>query len=203
LKILAIGSHPDDIEYGCGGTLLKAAQNGHEIHMLVMTCGRVGGNVDVRKKEQEESAKKLGATLHWGEFEDTKLVYGQELINRIESCVNEVQPNSVFVNSPEDSHQDHRALALSTAAACRYIKNVLYYHDYTSLRFIGSVFVDIHDFVEAKVDLLSTHRSQIKKPNPAELDMCESVRSLASYYGFTAKVKYAEAFNPLRTHLEL
>lgn len=203
MKILAIGSHPDDIEYGCGGTLLQAAQNGHELHMLVMTCGRVGGDAATRQAEQEASARVLGAQLHWGGFEDTKLLYGQDLINRIEACVREVQPDMVFVNAPDDSHQDHRALAQSTAAACRYVKNVLYYHDYTSLHFIGKVFVDIGGLVDAKVELLKCHASQIGKPNPAQLDMCESVRSLASYYGFIGKVKYAEAFAPLRTQLAL
>lgn len=203
MKILAIGSHPDDIEYGCGGALLKAARNGHDLDMLVMTCGQVGGDADIRKAEQEKAASVLGANLHWGGFEDTRLIYGQELINRVEACVQKVEPDVVFVNSPMDSHQDHKALAQSTTAACRYVKNVLYYHDYTSLNFIGNVFIDIAQLVEKKVDLLSCHASQIDKPNPAQLDMCESVRSLASYYGFIAKVKYAEAFCPLRNHLTL
>lgn len=171
--------------------------------MLVMTCGQVGGHAKTRKIEQENSATMLGAQLHWGGFKDTQLTYGQELINRIDECVADVRPDMVFVNSPDDSHQDHQALARSTAAACRYIKNVLYYHDYTSLNFIGSVFVDIGGLVEKKVELLSCHQSQIGKPNPAQLDMCESVRALAGYYGFIAKVKHAEAFGSLRTHLTM
>jgi len=43
MKILAIGAHPDDLEFGCGGTLLKYRQYGHKIFVLVMTSGQKGG----------------------------------------------------------------------------------------------------------------------------------------------------------------
>ena len=39
MNILAIGAHPDDIEYGCGGTLIKYRQGGHRIYLLVITDG--------------------------------------------------------------------------------------------------------------------------------------------------------------------
>ena len=67
MRILAIGAHPDDIEAGCGGTLLKYAQNGHRIFLMVMTDGDKGGSSDVRKREQERSAKQLRAEkIFWG-----------------------------------------------------------------------------------------------------------------------------------------
>ncbi|AKJ63887.1 PIG-L deacetylase family protein [Kiritimatiella glycovorans] len=203
MNLLAIGAHPDDIEYGCGGTLLKAADAGHRIHLLVMTCGIDEATAGVRQQEQERAADLLGAELNWGGFRDTSLVYGRELITVVESAVERIEPDLVLVNSPEDSHQDHRALAKSTSAACRYVKNLLYYHDYTSIDFRGHTFVDIGEVLGRKVDLLSAHASQTGKPNPAGLDMCASVRALAMYYGFVAKVRYAEAFDPLRVMLPL
>ena len=54
MKILAIGAHPDDIEAGCSGSLAKYAQNGHEIYLLIMTEGHMGGEGSVRKKEQRK-----------------------------------------------------------------------------------------------------------------------------------------------------
>lgn len=39
MNILAIGAHPDDIEIGCGGTLIKYADRGHKVYSLVMTGG--------------------------------------------------------------------------------------------------------------------------------------------------------------------
>ncbi|HOX28715.1 MAG TPA: PIG-L family deacetylase, partial [bacterium] len=43
MNVLAIGAHPDDIEFGCGGSLIKLREQGHRIFMLVMTCGECGG----------------------------------------------------------------------------------------------------------------------------------------------------------------
>ena len=57
MKILAVGAHPDDIEAGCAGTLLKYAQQGHEIHLLVMTEGQQGGDALIRRDEQIRSAE--------------------------------------------------------------------------------------------------------------------------------------------------
>ncbi len=72
MKILAIGAHPDDIEVGCSGTLAKYAQAGHDIYLLVMTEGHMGGEGTVRKKEQMKSAKILKPReLIWGGCEDT------------------------------------------------------------------------------------------------------------------------------------
>ena len=67
MNILAIGAHPDDIQYGCGGTLSKYAKLGHDIHLLVMTKGGVGGKAPVRRQEQMRSAKVLSVKqLFWG-----------------------------------------------------------------------------------------------------------------------------------------
>ena len=60
MRILALGCHPDDIEFGCGGTLSKYAKAGHEIYMMVMTQGHAGGDDDIRRREQERAADILG-----------------------------------------------------------------------------------------------------------------------------------------------
>ncbi len=53
MKILAIGAHPDDIEYGCGGTLLTLKREANaEINFFVATYGECSGNADVRKKDR-------------------------------------------------------------------------------------------------------------------------------------------------------
>ena len=42
MNILAIGAHPDDIEYGCGGALAKYSRLGHQVYLLIMTKGEIG-----------------------------------------------------------------------------------------------------------------------------------------------------------------
>ena len=56
---------------------------------------------------------------------------------------------------------------------------------------------------QKKVSLLACHKSQLEKKYPPGLDMLESVNALAAYFGFMAKVKYAEGFKPLRNLMEI
>ena len=66
-NILAIGAHPDDIEFGCGGALIKYTRKGHRLFLLVMTGGGHGRfDVNVRMKEQEDSKEILGAEKFTG-----------------------------------------------------------------------------------------------------------------------------------------
>ncbi|MFO7869936.1 MAG: PIG-L deacetylase family protein [Kiritimatiellia bacterium] len=203
MKILALGAHPDDIEYGCGGFLLKSVDKGHDVYLYAATDGQGSSEAD-RKPEQEKAARFLNAReLIWGGFQDTALVHGRELIKAIEEILGGVNPDVVLVNAPEDAHQDHTALASSTVTACRYVRRLFFYHDYTTHDFRPDTFVDIEDVLERKRQLLSCHASQVNKKYPTGLDMLESVNSLAAYYGFMAKVKYAEGFRPLRNLLDI
>ena len=198
MRILALGAHPDDIEYGCGGYLLLAAAAGHEVNMHVFTDGDINPQVD-RRAEQEASARMLGARrLLWGGFRDTRLKADRRLIVAIEKSLDTCNPDIVLVNDPHDAHQDHQALASCAITACRYVQRVLFYHDYTTMGFMPDVFVDIGKALKKKCELLACHRSQVSKHYPTGLDMLESVSALAAYYGFMAKVRYAEAFRPLR-----
>ena len=75
MNILAIGAHPDDIEFGCGGTLLKYSEQGHKVYMLVLSKGDKGGDSEVRQKEQESSARILKIEkLFFSDYVDTEIV---------------------------------------------------------------------------------------------------------------------------------
>ena len=88
MRILAMGAHPDDIEYGCGGTLLLASSMGHEVSLMIMTEGL--GHAD-RRREQEHAARFLGAkNLIWGGFKDTELAACRETITAIEKAIETV-----------------------------------------------------------------------------------------------------------------
>ncbi len=74
MNILAIGPHPDDIEFGCGGALIKYAERGHNVYLFVLTKGGIRGNGQVRKKEQEAAAEFMKAKqVFWGNFKDTEI----------------------------------------------------------------------------------------------------------------------------------
>ena len=204
MNILAIGPHPDDIEIGCAGTLIRYARAGHRVFLLILTSGDVGGDATLRRKEAEASADHIGARqVFWGVFKDTELHADKTLINRIEEVVKACQPDIVLVNYSEDTHQDHRASALATVSAARYAKEVLFYEVPTTFNFDPKIYVDIGDVVEKKFTALKLHASQVDKTRVKDLTIIESANASAVFRGFQGRVKYAEGFAPLRILREI
>lgn len=203
-RILAIGAHPDDIEHGCGGTLLKYSQNGYKIYLMVMTCGEKGGNKEIRKDEQLKSSQIIGAEkVLWGNYQDTELICSRELIMDVEKLLSQVCPDLIFVNYREDTHQDHRNLAQAVITATRYVRNVLFYETPTTQNFSPSVFVDIGLVLDEKMALLGAHASQVKETKIEDLSIIEIAKALATSRGIEGRVKHAEAFIPLRIFLNV
>ena len=164
MNILALGAHPDDIEYGCGGTFLKFAKKGENIYFMVLTKGEFGGDPEIMQKEQEEAVRLLGVKkIFWVGYNDTELPTERLIISHIDSVIGEINPKEVYVNYPDDIHQDHRALAKCTLAATRYVKRVFFYEDYTSNNFEPDIFVDIGDVLEEKQKLIQIYASQVPK----------------------------------------
>ncbi|MCX7956852.1 MAG: PIG-L family deacetylase [Endomicrobia bacterium] len=200
MKILVIGAHPDDIEFGCGGTLIELSKKS-KIYFLVMTCGEVGGVPDVRKKEQQSVCKSLGAKLFWGDYKDTKIILDKVLIDKIEHIIDITKPGIIFTHYPEDTHQDHRNLSMATITATRYIRNVLFYETPSSINFSPTVFVDIDKCIDKKINLVKLHKSQVNATKIKGLSIVEAVISTAIFRGYQNRVKYAEGFVPLRLTL--
>ena len=164
MNILALGAHPDDIEIGCGGTLLKYAQAGHQVFLMILTDGARGGDSNVRRKEQLASSQIIGAReVFWGGYHDTELPVAREAIQQIEDVVKKIDPAFIFVNNLDDTHQDHRHLATCTVTATRYTRNVLFYETPTTQNFSPAVYVDIDGLLEEKIRCLKAHASQDRK----------------------------------------
>src|SRR5574342_149351 len=204
MRILAIGAHPDDIEFGCGGTLIKYARQGHEVFLLVMTDGGGGGDAILRRREQEASARILRASkLFWGEYPDTAIPLDRGLIQRVEGVIHAVQPDFIFVHHSDDTHQDHRHLSTSTVTATRYTRNVLFYEGPTTQNFSPSVFVDVASVLEDKIACLQAHGSQVGKTNIEGLSIVDIARSSAHFRGIQGRVRDAEGFVPLRLFINI
>ncbi|MFQ5743805.1 MAG: PIG-L deacetylase family protein [Acidobacteriota bacterium] len=204
MRILALGCHPDDIEFGCGGTLIKYALAGHQVSMMVLTEGQAGGDGDARRQEQEKAARFLKcAQLYWGNYKDTEVPLTQASIQRIEDVIADVQPDFIFVHFGDDTHQDHRNLAASTVTATRYTRNVLFYEGPTTQNFTPTVFVDVSEVMQAKIQALEAHASQVGKTNIGDLNIVDLARAAALFRGTQARVRNAEGFMPLRLFINV
>jgi len=214
MRILAIGAHPDDVEVGCGGTLVQYKQKGHEVYILVLSKGEASGDPQIREKECKAAAKIIGAEIIFGDLKDTKITDGIETIMAIENVINQLKPDIIFSHSSKDGHQDHRNVGLATLSAARRSKKVLLYESPAALReFCPQVFVDISTTFSVKMKALETFGSQASKPYFQGVNMSDeshkfsyvlnAVEGLAVYRGFQAGVQLAEAFEVGRYIFEI
>jgi LmbE family N-acetylglucosaminyl deacetylase len=202
MKILAIGAHPDDIELGCFGTLAKLSTEGHTIHLLIMTLGEAGmdnsGAWDKRMIEAEASAKLISGKIHFGNLEDTKISDGIITISIIEKYMNGINPDIIFINHPLDTHQDHRNLAQAVISATRFGPDKVYYYESpsTSKTFNPTIYYDVTEDFNKKVEAVKLHKSQGKKSYMAD----RAVKGLAEYraYEIGLNDKLVEGFEPMR-----
>jgi LmbE family N-acetylglucosaminyl deacetylase len=127
---LAIGAHPDDVEFGAGATLAKWAAAGCVVHHLVCTDGSKGTwdpSADIqalvrrRQEEQREAARRLAGT-NAGEvvflgYVDGELDSGAEARSRVARVIRELRPDVVLGHDPWKRyrlHPDHRHAGLLT-----------------------------------------------------------------------------------------
>ena len=199
-SVLAVGAHPDDIELGCGASLLAHAAAGDVVTMLVLTGGESGPGADSRHDEQRAAARTLGATLRWGRLRDCSLVADAATVSLVEAVVAETEADLVYVHAPEDSHQDHRATAAATLSAARRLSRVLHYQSPSTLAFAPTVFVDVTAYLSGKLAALAAHSSQVELSAMVEPD---AVEASARHWGAHARIGYAEAFAPTRMVLDL
>jgi len=194
MRILAVGPHPDDIEWGMGGTLLKLASQGHQVCLVVLTRGEAGGDPDVRQDEMRAAAEQMAASINCGDYwRDTEVPYDKALIEYLELQVQD-QVDELYLPWLEDTHQDHINTAKAGLAAGRYVKRVLYYETSTSLAFDPDVFVDITALTPAKAALLCCHASQLAKYTPTAHNIMTAMEATARYRGVQAGVDQAEGF---------
>jgi len=205
MKILAVGAHPDDIEIGCAGSLLKYAASGHDVYLFVMTPGEKGGEAETRKEEQARSAEIMQVRdLFRGKYKDTQLeTHLNDIISDIEAIVKKIRPDFVFVNYGDDTHQDHRALSRATVSATRYAKNVIFYETPTTNNFSPALFIDLKDTMDKKITALLAHKSQVERTNIEGLSIVDIAKSMAVFRGIQGRVHLAEGFVPLRLFVNI
>ena len=131
-RALAIGAHPDDIEFRMAGTLLALGEAGYELHYLNIANGSCGTAdlpaaeiVAVRRREAMAAAVVMGAVYHESLVPDIEIFYERGLLARVAAVVREAAPEVLLVHSPIDYMEDHQNAArlAVTAAFCRSMPN--------------------------------------------------------------------------------
>lgn len=197
-RVLAVGAHPDDIEFGCGGALLRHAGQGASITLVVVTDGALGGDAVVRAAEQARAAEILGAKTVMLGLPDGRPGPLHDLVGLLEAEVDSSAPELVYTHLPQDTHQDHAQTHRAVQIAARYVPNVLMFESPRSPLLSVGIGVAIGSVIEQKTGLLATHASQLR--GRTELT-AESVRARALLHGTRLGCGHAEMFSPLRFRL--
>ena len=134
MNILAIGAHWDDIELGCGLTLKKLNEKGHNIFSSVICSSQYGSDENEGMTESEalesglKSFKLIGATYVSTEKEpNSKLVYNKNIMQALEKVVNDKNIDTVFTHWHGDLNTDHKATWDISRTAFRNVKNFFMY----------------------------------------------------------------------------
>ena len=210
-NVLAIGAHSDDVEFGCGGTLIKHVSNGDNVHILMMSNGDIKHSVtgeSIRTIEDTDNeckcaADKMGVNLIQLDFPDREVPFNSESITAIEKVINEHNIDTVYTHWSGDTHQDHINTLKSSLSASRLVQNVFGYEQVpvprvTNVYPVANYYVDITDFMETKIEACKCHTSQILKYDNMGVDMIDGLDVLARYRGNQIRRKYAEAFDVLK-----
>lgn len=229
LDILAIGVHPDDVELGCSGWMLKEIARGKKAGIVDLTQGELGsrGTVDTRYQEAAEAARVLGLQAR----ENLKMADGffknDEAHQRLLiQAIRKYQPEIVIGNALEDRHPDHGRAGRMIADACflsglRKVETTgpdgnpqspwrpKYVFHYIQDRYIEPDFVvDITDVFETRMDSIKAYTTQFYNPDN-EADgpqtyistpaFLDSVIGRARMMGKKIGVKYGEGFTSEKT----
>ena len=221
LDILAIGAHPDDVEFGCGGTLLKLVSEGKSVGIIDLTQGEMGtrGTIETRYEEAANAAKLLGLKARENlKMKDGFLVNSEEYQLRIVQMIRKYRPEIVFCNAWEDRHPDHAKGSKLVSDACFLAglrkleteyngekqeawrpKHVFHYIQWKHIT--PDFVVDISDFMEKKMEVCKAYKTQLfdvnsKDPitHTATKDFMESITYRAQDLGRLSGVSYAEGF---------
>jgi LmbE family N-acetylglucosaminyl deacetylase len=211
--VLVIAPHPDDEVLGVGGTMRKLADAGREVHVCVVTRGRLPLFTEEMVATVRAEAKMAHAHLgvsrtHWLDQPAAELSSQphRELNASIGQLVKDVDPETIFIPHVGDLHMDHQLVFLSSLVASRphqekFPSTILAYETlsetnwnapYVSPPFLPNVYVDIADTVDRKLEAFAMFASQAR-PAPHERSV-ESLRALATLRGATVHHMAAEAF---------
>lgn len=191
-KILAVGAHPDDIEFGCSGTLRKHILNGDEIICVVASLGEKSGDKKERESEATTTAKLMGVKeIHFLNLHDTMIRHDGITVSLLDKYLSE-DTDIVYVHSPKDYHQDHTNIAESVLSASRRMRNSIFFYETpsTTIEFKPTLYVDISDVIKDKLKYIKQYRSQKNKEYMEE----QAIIGLARYRGYSIGVMYAETF---------
>ena len=225
LDILAFGSHPDDVELGCAGTLAKEIAHGKKVGIIDLTRGELGtrGSADIRDREAAKAADILGISIRENlNMRDGFFVNDEEHQLRVIQKIRQYRPHIVLCNAVDDRHIDHAKGSKLVSDACflsglqrveTFVNGIqqeawrpkIVYHYIQWRNLTPDVVVDITGFIDKKMEAVLAYDSQFFKAESddpvtpiATKNFLDSIQYRAQDLGRIIGVDFAEGFTTER-----
>ncbi|WP_324661890.1 PIG-L deacetylase family protein [Haloarcula sediminis] len=197
MNVAAIGAHPDDIEIGAGASIAVHRNRGDAVRFIILTKGGKVAEREQRRAEAERAAEILNVDdVHFLDYEDTKVPYNQSTVDELETKLDDIDPDRVYIHAEEDTHQDHRRAAKASITASRDVNQVLAFEAPSTRSSFGPQYYNSvpEGVIEGKIEAIRSHKSQQEK----KYLEAEAMKGLARFRGRQANSTYAEAFQVIR-----
>ena len=220
-KILIVAAHPDDEILGCGATVARLVQQGHEAYTLILGEGKTSRDEkrDVMKREKE--IKNLRNEIHKAnkligvkdvfvhDFPDNRFdsIDLLDIVKVVEKFKNKVKPEIIFTHHENDLNADHEITFRAVLTATRPLKEEVVKEIYSfevisstewkfPLTFSPQIFFDISQTLELKIKAMAVYKSELREfPHPRSL---KGIELAAQNWGMRVGLSYVEAFQLIR-----
>ena len=216
IDILVFGAHPDDVELGCGGTVIKLISQGKKIAIIDLTKGELGtrGTPQTRKEECKNATKILGVEIRENmDFKDGFFENDEKHKLALIKKIREYCPEIVIANAPSDRHPDHGRASQIVLDACFLSglekvetkqkiwrpKAIYHYIQFNNLK--PDLVVDISSQMDKKLEAVTAYKTQFYDAESKEKEtiiskkgFLKSVKYRAQDLGRLSHCKYAEGF---------
>lgn len=216
LDILVFGAHPDDVELGCAGTIIKEVQNGKTVGIIDLTRGELGtrGTSKTRDSETSIATEIMGVSVRENmNFKDGFFKDDEEHKIALIKKIRQYRPTIVITNAVSDRHPDHPRSSQISVDACFLSglekietsqkpwrpKAIYHYIQFNNLT--PDVVVDITNQMKLKLQAVKAYSTQFYNPDSKESEtiisspeFLESVTYRAQDLGRQSNCDYAEGF---------
>jgi len=202
-RVLVLGPHTDDGEFGCGGTIAKFVEGSRDVYYATFSCAEEsvpeGLPKDILLKEVQASSKVLGIkndNLLIYRYPVRKFAhYRQDILEDLVKLKNDLQPDLVLMPSAHDLHQDHYTIAIEGLRAFKFTSILGYEMPWNNINFSTTSFVYLEErHINKKLESVRCYRSQTGRKYANE----EFIKGLARTRGVQIGVEYAETFEVIR-----
>lgn len=198
-NILVLGAHPDDGEFGCGGTIARFCEEGKNVYYAVFSLCEKSVPLeyprDILKTEFMVSSAVLGIPrenliIHNYEVRMFPTVR-QEILENLVSIRKQFKPDLVLLPSTSDLHQDHHTLSEEGVRAFKGISILGYEQAWNNRVFSTEAFIRLEKrHIDKKIEAIKSYKSQTFRSYSKDT----FIESLAEVRGTQISMEYAEAF---------